>query len=761
MTRTLILTLALFGAAGLLPAEDDFSHFSSVGELGLTITNFGVIGHGYNIEGQPSCLYQQYSELDFEQVEHFSYGGLWIGGLVDGEARVSTAVMDGTFAGEGWEFNNVLDAYDDRTGAILTRSTFMDSPNFHPDAVSHQDFLMSFTDTSRVVPGSGEVITNHNPLGLRVDLDTHAWNYSYADAFVILDLTISNISHELDPAGAGWAIDSLFAGYWIDEAVGNFNLTNYYAPGRGGWAWYDNLSGVVLTDEPDPAQGDSIWMAVGYDADGDNGYSESLLGCRFLGGSAPHVADPRDIKPNANSWEWNGSGRWSQVFPALIMPENDAERFQALQAHPSLTDQDFPYSTAYTGSWMILASAGSFGRLDPGESCNAVFAIGCGARDYVPDPGALSGLQNLQRMAAPLIANTTWARIAWDGEDKNRDGALQPEEDLDGDGQLDRYLLPNPPPGPRLAVLMGDQVVTYSKTLKRETFVDEEQPRLWPPGYHLVEVPERELVLLWNNAPEQFIDPILGQADFEGYRIYSSLRTPGATGARTLVAQFDLVNEIWPNTGLADIGVRQALGVDADSIEVDGVWYHYAFRMENLLSGRPQGNWVAVSAYDHGLPENNLPSLESDVKENWVFVFPGSLPEGLADGRDRKPGVYPNPYRGRASWDGSGPYERLIWFTHLPARCKVSIFTLAGDFVDSFEHDAAGYQGDDVALIRQAREQVALSGASETPFVFSGGEHAWDLVSAFDQAIATGLYLFTVEDRVSGVTEIGKFAVIK
>ena len=720
----LALILALWGACRPLAAEDDFSHFSSVGQLGLTITNFGVIGHGYNIEGQPSCLYKQYSELDFEQVEHFSYGGLWIGGLVDGEERVSTAVMDGTFGGEGWEWNNVP-AASDRSGAILMRSTFPDSPNFHPDAVSHQDFLTSFTDTSRVVPGSGEEITNHTPLGLRVDLDSHAWNYSYADAFVILDLTITNISDRLDPLGNGWTIDSLYAGYWIDEAVGNFHLTNYYEPGRGGWSWYDNLAGVVLTDGTDPAQGDSIWMAVGYDADGDNGYSESILGCRFLGGSAPHVADPRQIRPFANTWLWNG--RYDQDFPTLITPASEADRYRAMQARPALGDLAFPYGTAQTNSWMILASAGSFGSLAPGESCNAVFAIGCGARDFVPNPGELTGLQNLQRMAAPLVANTTWARIAWDGEDKNRDGVLQPEEDLDGDGRLDRYLLPMPPPGPRLAVQVG----------------------------------ERELTLYWRRDPETFVDPILGQADFEGYRIYSSVRTPGATGSRTLVAQFDIVNGIWPNTGLEDIRVRQALGVDADSVEVEGAWYHYAFRMENLLSGRPQGNWLAVSAYDHGLPENNLPSLESDVKENWVFVFPGSLPEGTAGAGDRKPGVYPNPYRGRASWDGSGPYERLLWFTHLPARCTVSIFTLAGDFVDSFEHDATTYQGDDVALIREARQEVAQSGTGETPFVFSGGEHAWDLVTKFDQAIATGLYLFTVEDRFTGKVETGKFAVIK
>jgi len=207
--------------------------------------------------------------------------------------------------------------------------------------------------------------------------------------------------------------------------------------------------------------------------------------------------------------------------------------------------------------------------------------------------------------------------------------------------------------------------------------------------------------------------------------------------------------------------VRRALGVDADSVEVGGVWYHYAFRLDNLPSGRPEGLWLAVSSYDHGLPENNLPSLESDVKENWVFVYPGSVADVPGDGVDLKPGVYPNPYRGRASWDGSGPYERVIWFTHLPPRCTVSIFTLAGDFVDSFDHDAATYQGGDVKLIADAVQQARGGAGSDVPFLFSGGEHAWDLVSRHDQAIATGLYLFTVEDKATGKVETGKFAVIK
>jgi hypothetical protein len=43
----------------------------------------------------------------------------------------------------------------------------------------------------------------------------------------------------------------------------------------------------------------------------------------------------------------------------------------------------------------------------------------------------------------------------------------------------------------------------------------------------------------------------------------------------------------------------------------------------------------------------------------------------------------------------------------------------------------------------------------------SGGEHAWDLISRYDQAIATGLYLFTVKDLETGEIKRGKFVIIK
>ena len=68
--------------------EDIYDKYTSVGQLGLTVTNFGVLGNGWNkINGRilPSCQYKQNTEILRDQIEHFSYAGLWIGGVVNGQ----------------------------------------------------------------------------------------------------------------------------------------------------------------------------------------------------------------------------------------------------------------------------------------------------------------------------------------------------------------------------------------------------------------------------------------------------------------------------------------------------------------------------------------------------------------------------------------------------------------------------------------------------------------------------------------------------
>ncbi|MEX2088878.1 MAG: hypothetical protein WEB62_03865, partial [Bacteroidota bacterium] len=68
------------------------------------------------------------------------------------------------------------------------------------------------------------------------------------------------------------------------------------------------------------------------------------------------------------------------------------------------------------------------------------------------------------------------------------------------------------------------------------------------------------------------------------------------------------------------------------------------------------------------------------------------------------------------------------------------------------EHEAAGYNGSDINWFQRFSDGTQQ---------FAGGEHAWDLITQNDQAIATGLYLFTVQNKESGDVQRGKFLIIK
>ena len=82
-------------------------------------------------------------------------------------------------------------------------------------------------------------------------------------------------------------------------------------------------------------------------------------------------------------------------------------------------------------------------------------------------------------------------------------------------------------------------------------------------------------------------------------------------------------------------------------------------------------------------------------------------------------------------------------------QAEIRIFSLAGNLVDVIQHNEA-YKGQDINNIDGKKNPI-----------MAGGEHAWDLITMHDQATASGLYLFTVEDKNSGKIKEGKFLVIK
>lgn len=219
--------------------------------------------------------------------------------------------------------------------------------------------------------------------------------------------------------------------------------------------------------------------------------------------------------------------------------------------------------------------------------------------------------------------------------------------------------------------------------------------------------------------PETYVDPNRGDNEpqpFEGYRLYKS--SVSASGPWTLLGEFDIPdNDFGPNTGLeyeySDVGL------------LNNFEYYYS-----------------VTAYSKPDPVTFFPSQESSITGNVKVVIPGTPPPETVG----EVAVVPNPYRGDIAYHEFNPpwekpqgtrklwmeQDRRIQFINLPLNCEIKIYTLAGDLVNTIVHNNP-----------------------------EKGFEDWNLTSAVGQAISSGIYLFTVEDRVNGKIQVGKFVIIK
>ncbi|NQV14708.1 hypothetical protein HQ531_04555 [bacterium] len=682
-------------------ANDDYDKYTSINQLGIALTNFGLLGNGYNrINGeiQPSCMYKQHTLVLREQVEHFSFSGLWVGGMINGQPRVSTAIVDGVFesGSEGFEFVPL--------SPMVERSSVTTSPVYDPTAISHQDYSTKFTD---VFPPNLTIVPNHEALGIEVSMRTYAWDFSFAEAFVIFEYTIKNVN----PTAT---ISNIYAGIWHDVSIANMNYTSVYESG-GGFNWYDNLDGF---DESIDGAGFGRDMSYSYDDDGDGSWAETYISQKTLGGSVPQPY----LKTYYSQWPWNAVS--NETYPLYVMALTDAARYAQLSSSvPTGNPPDYLVADGYPanpGSWLFLHSAGPLGsepvdgdmenwELPPGESTTIVFAL-------VAASWAGAGIDSPARRTE-LYTNADWAQKAYDGEDSNRNNVLDPGEDSDLDGELDRYILPEPPPPPAI-------------------YIDNRS---------------QEVDIYWDRSSEEALDPISHLKDFEGYRVYGARKVQNDEQSQeyTLLAEFDKIGDnIGFDLGFDPVRIVNEFG-EPDSILISGHYYHYKYTNIGVKNGWL--NYYSVTAFDQGDPATNLASLESSKSTNRKVVYPGTV----ANDWNTETGVYPNPYRGSATWDGFGTRDKLIWFQYLPPQAEIRIYTLAMDEVKRIIHDSETYMGDDVQNINSRLDPK-----------FSGGEHAWDLITRDQQEAATGLYLYSIEniDKTSpnyGKVKEGKFVILK
>ena len=170
-------------------------------------------------------------------------------------------------------------------------------------------------------------------------------------------------------------------------------------------------------------------------------------------------------------------------------------------------------------------------------------------------------------------------------------------------------------------------------------------------------------------------------------------------------------------------------------------YYEYEYILDNLQATVPL--YVAVTAFDFGSPEVGIASLETNPLNNYIVEYP-LLPSDTVERYGLDAYVYPNPYRYDAHYSADG-YEnrdgslapdraRRIHFANLPRVCKISIYTLDGDLVVTFDHSF-------------------LDGGPLS------SHNTWDIITRNTQAPVSGLYYWVVES--SERTQIGKLVIIQ
>jgi len=228
------------------------------------------------------------------------------------------------------------------------------------------------------------------------------------------------------------------------------------------------------------------------------------------------------------------------------------------------------------------------------------------------------------------------------------------------------------------------------------------------------------------------IDTTKGGRNFEAYRVWRSEHPEYPDESFTLLRQVDVIEAIDSLRYQYDSGLEYRY---VDSNLVRGKTYVYAVTSVSIP------NLAAVKQPDGSTTYEEIEPLESSFRVNATVV---DLPFAVSREQGRV-AVVPNPYRTDRNYTlESGGYEglgagwdesrRRIKFVNLPERCTIRIFSLAGDLVRTVHHDGGGGQ-------------------------FPRGDVDVPLVSDSNRALASGIYIFTVESELGIQTD--KFVIIR
>jgi hypothetical protein len=655
----------------------------------MTMTNYGFYGNNY---------FSRDASLEYPAnrgYEHLVRGGLWVGAKAQ-DVSEFTGVTTGTVDAAQGATSPGSTEFTPGGREVLRRSTLLNSEFFSRSAVSELDVVSDFDDlTPTTADNNSEA---HRPLRIAVHHENYQWSFGLFQHCLFFHIEIKN---------TGALMESVWVGIYSEFASGNKGGYVNWPPSAGDPSglgffyrrkWVQADDSLKLVREHYCAEGpapDACQLQV----------APYWIGLRYLG-SRGVAQDTTTRKLTLAGWNY---------FPGLADRNQDIERYALMNSGKWETfnvDSLQPHGIA-TGSPdpIVLFSVGPFPSVPRNSTVSADFAIVGGAE-----------IKEIQR-------NSKFAQFAYDNN----------------------YVVPVPPPSPRMHVVSRDNA----------------------------------LDIYWDNSSEQACDVTsIPRRDFEGYRVYigedpdtlarvaqfDSNVAPGdtsgfntgfpmpvprihrdsllTTGEKIMLPHYAEFNELRCDSVCQRDSVTCELRCDPVPCVLDTTRYQYKYTVGNLRNGFKY--YVAVTAYDLG--NTQIEPLESGFDQNRVVVVPGPAP---GEARAQKPVVFPNPYRVEARWDqGQNVRDHYLWFAGLPARCKIKILTLSGDLVFEKDFDGATYQGEGARGIFNPSQSLG-------PPVLSGATFGWNMITTEGQAVATGLYLFSVEDRATGDRTIGKFLIVK
>ena len=337
-------------------------------------------------------------------LEYLFQGAIWIGAQINDTIYTSVGC-------DGWFRINELWPDSFPPGAIMERSTIPEAPCYSPDAISHQDIIAVYTDTSADIPLSPWPIDpwdnrKHFPLNVRITQKSYSWIIPGFDKFIIAEYIIENIGDYL--------LSDAYIGFFMDADITHIDEDPY-----GEYGAQDDITGFLHMYEGNTVN--IAWMADN-DGHGDMDGGEnanyftdksprSVIGMKVLDTPNPDLqisynwwishssGSPRDWGP----WKAESQRVWAEMNPygsgnnfpdnVLGTPGGDVSKYFIM------SNEEFDYDQIYSCVWpdmypdegwlpvneqvcgdlangydtRFLLSFGPFDQIVPGESL--IFAV--------------------------------------------------------------------------------------------------------------------------------------------------------------------------------------------------------------------------------------------------------------------------------------------------------------------------------------------------------------------------------------------------